>query len=135
MSRLGSTNASRAYVTVKIPASLASLIDDYLMSDDAAVRGLRSRSGVVTAVMVEFLERKGFLDSGMRRFTHVNTCGGCALIRDNLAGVTAWVSFSLPDRVYCELCESSDLCDHVRYALTLEKVRLPLEAAGFRLAF
>ncbi|MEM4417431.1 MAG: hypothetical protein QXD32_05175 [Nitrososphaerota archaeon] len=123
---------STAYATVKIPARLASLIDEYLRTDDAAIRGHRSRSSVVVDALVEFMESHGYLQR--RRYSHINTYDDFALIRDHQLNAIACIRFSLPDRAYCELCETWNICDHVRYALEQEKVRKPLTAAGFRIS-
>ncbi|MEM4416872.1 MAG: hypothetical protein QXD32_02310, partial [Nitrososphaerota archaeon] len=114
---------------VRISSSLLRSVDEYLSSGVARAKGFRSRRDVVEEAIRVFLEREGFW--ARQRFEHVNADGDHVIILDRLVRRVATVYFRYPDRIFCDLCCLED-CEHVVFALTIDKVSRTLERLGFR---
>jgi len=115
---------------VRISYNLLRSVDEYLKTPLARSKGFRSRRDVVEEAVRLFLEREGFW--ARQRFEHINAYDDHVVILDRAVGRYATVYFRYPDKIYCEVCCQGD-CEHVAYALSIDKVIRKLRWEGFRI--
>ena len=115
---------------VNVPAAMSDLIDQYLQTDIAKQRGLKSKSDVATEGVKMLLERDGMY-TRRPRFQHLNMYEDHVKVIDNEMGRIASVYFR-HEKIYCDICDANE-CIHADFALTIPKVVKILEEKGFPL--
>ncbi|MEM2995857.1 MAG: hypothetical protein QXI91_07625 [Candidatus Bathyarchaeia archaeon] len=113
--------------TVRIPKSMLLAIEEFLKTDEAKKLGFLHITDVVTAAVREFMNN--------RRFEHFNLDVEKGIVRvlDRQLGVIADVYFRRKDTGPVIICEwdRSSKCDHVKYALTIPKIKDTLYQNGW----
>lgn len=115
------------HATVRIPKNMLSAIEEFLETEEAKKSGFLYITDVVTAAVREFMNSK--------RFEHFNLDVDKGIVRvlDRKLGIIADVYFRRRDSgpvVTCEWDRSSE-CDHVKYALTIPKIKEALRQDGW----
>jgi Arc/MetJ-type ribon-helix-helix transcriptional regulator len=115
------------YATTKIPKPLADEIDKLVKAN---IKGYRTRMEFVVDAVREKLNN---FDNELKepRFIHVNVYVDHATIWDNLQRKLVDVSFK-EDCAWCEK-DGSKKCDHVEFALSLQKVKEAYHKKGLKI--
>ncbi|MEM0049518.1 MAG: ribbon-helix-helix domain-containing protein [Candidatus Bathyarchaeia archaeon] len=115
---------------IRIDSNLLRSIDMYLESSLAKSKGFRNRRDVIEEAIRRFLENEGFWST--QRFKHINMYRDHVIIMDKLINRVVTVYFKPPNKTYCDACSTGD-CEHIVYALTMNKILKILKRKGFKI--
>ena len=117
------------YRGISLQRELVDKIEEYIKSHPEA--GYKSLADFVTDALRKRCEELKILGPNPEPPTleHFNVNQDHVTVIDHKRRMFADVYFR-NGRVYCELCEEED-CEHVKYALSLSKVRKALERKGW----
>lgn len=114
------------YVNIKVPTSLADLVDQII---EKQIRGFRSRGEFVIVAVREKLEEFEEELNFQPRFMHFHIDDNHVTIMDNQQNTLVGVNFR-SDKASCDYCAGHN-CEHINFALSIPKVQKGLRERGW----